>query len=541
MSREGDRLLAEVTRLDRGWVLLVVVITAVAAAAGLLLPGALATAVDAAIAGRPDWPRVVLVFGLGAVQIIAGMLGGLFTTTATTAATARLRGRLVDRLLLGLRSRFAEGDAVSRLTGDCYSAGAVAAILVQLGSSVVNTGGAVGLLAAMDWRLAVIFVGSVPLALLTARSHLRHTAADVLTYQQVSGEVSARLLDAVRGLRTIAASGTADREADRVLRPLPRLGEAGRGMWRTQARMVWRAALLLPAVELAVLVVAGFGVLDGRLTIGQVLAALGYVALGMSLVRQIPLLTTLSRARSCAQRIAEVLHEPVPRRGTSPAPSGPGVLRYADLTVPAGIFLAVVGKSGSGKSTWAAVLGGLVEPDRGTVSLDGTPIGRIRPTELRAVVACAFEKPALLGATVADAVGFGTEAGRVAVRAACREAQVHDLVVRLPGGYHTPLVEAPLSGGEAQRLGLARAFVRRPRVLILDDAMASLDTVTESLVNRAIEAHGSTRIVVTHRVCVADRADLVLWLDNGEMRAVSPHSVLWQDPEYRAVFTGEGR
>jgi ATP-binding cassette subfamily B protein len=533
----GDQLLTKVAKLNRARVLLIVLITALAAAAGLLLPGALAAAVDSALAGRVSWPQVFWLLSLGLVEILSDVLGGILVIKTTSIATAWLRRQLIDRLLaLGLRSPFAEGDALSRLTGDCYSAGAVASIVVQLGSSVVITAGAVALLTAMDLRLALVFVGSVPVALLMARSHLRHTADDVLTYQQVSGELSARLLDAVRGLRTIAASGTANRETDRVLRPLPRLAAAGSGMWRTQARMIWRAALLLPAVELIVLVGAGFGVQEGRLTIGQVLAALGYVALGMSLVRQIPLLTTLARARSCAQRIAEVLNEPVPSPGKLPTLPGPGTVELGDLTVPGGTFLAVVGKSGSGKSTLVAQLGGLAG---GESWLDGRPVKQIRAEELRASIAYAFERPALIGTTVADAVGYGTWSGRAAVREACREAQVHDLIIRLPQGYDTPLAEAPLSGGEAQRLGLARAFVRRPRVLVLDDATASLDTVTESLVDRAVARHGSTRIVVTHRAATAGRADLVLWLENGQVRAVAPHHVLWRDPEYRAVFTQE--
>ena len=534
MSRSGDDLLKEVSRLHRGRTAGIILITALAAGAGLLLPGALAAAVNAAIGGHLSWPRVTWVLALGLVEILADVVGGVLTVRATSVATAWLRRRLVDHLLaLGIRSRFADGDALSRLTGDCANAGAVSSILIQLGTSGLISAGAVALLVLLDPRLAIVFLASLPVAMFIARSHLRHSADDILAYQQVSGDISARLLDAVRGLRTIAASGTADRETARVLRPLPQLGEAGAGMWRTQARMVWRAALLLPAVELAVLAAAGLGVLDGRLTIGDMLAALGYVALGMSLVRGIPLLTTLTRARSCAHRIAEALAEPTRSRGKLLGPLGPGTIATDDITIPGGAFVAVVGRSGSGKSTLVAQLGGLT---RAGVRLDGMPLERIRPEELCTLIAYAFERPGLIGHTVADAVGYGTWSGRAAVRDACRAAQVHDLVVRLPDGYDTPLAEAPLSGGEAQRVGLARALVRRPRVLILDDATASLDTVTESLVDNAISGFGCTRIVVTHRQVTAARADLVLWLESGRIRAMAPHERLWRNPEYRAVF-----
>jgi ATP-binding cassette subfamily B protein len=544
MRGPADRLLARVAGLDRPRLAAIVGTALVATAAGLLLPGALAAAVDSVVAGRRSWPEVSWLLLVGGAEIAADVVGGILTTRVTATASAWLRRTVSDKLFsLGTRSRFAEGDAISRLTGDCVGAGGIVTMLV------ISTG-AVVLLALLDWRLALVFLGSIPFALLLARSHLRRTADDVLTYQRVSGELAARMVDAVAGLRTIAASGTADREAERVLRPLPKLTLAGQGLWRTQARMVWRAGLLTPAVEISVLAAAGFGVLTGRLSVGDVVATLGYVALGLGLVTQIPLLTMLSRARGCAERLVEVLDEPEPVSGKLPVLPGDGTidlrhigvtgaLAEIDLRIDGGTFLAVVGRSGAGKSALAGVLGGLITPDEGQVLLDGRPLERLRREELRAVIGYAFERPALLGATVADAVGYGTWAGESAVRSACRTAQVEEVVVRLPDGYRTPLAETPLSGGEAQRLGLARAIVHNPRVLIFDDATASLDTVTEAAVERALAGAlpGRTRVVVTHRAGTAARADLVVWLEEGRIRAVAPHAALWQEPGYRGVFT----
>ncbi|MCR6485555.1 ABC transporter ATP-binding protein/permease [Amycolatopsis sp. OK19-0408] len=551
MRGPADRLLAKVAGLDRPRLAAVVGTALVATAAGLLLPGALAAAVDTVVAGRPSWREVSWLLLVGGAEIAADVVGGILTTRVTATASAWLRRTVSDKLFtLGTRSRFAEGDAISRLTGDCVGAGGIVTIIIQCGSMLVISSGAVVLLALLDWRLALVFLGSIPFALLLARSHLRRTADDVLTYQRVSGELASRMVDAVAGLRTIAASGTADREAERVLRPLPKLTLAGQGLWRTQARMVWRAGLLTPAVELSVLAAAGFGVLEGRLSVGDVVATLGYVALGLGLVTQIPLLTMLSRARGCAERLVEVLDEPEPVPGKLPLLSGDGTvdvrhvsltgaLADIDLRIDGGTFLAVVGRSGAGKSALAGVLGGLITPDEGQVVLDGRPLERIRPEELRAVVGYAFERPALLGTTVADAVGYGSWAGDSAIRTACRTAQVDEVVVRLPDGYRTPLTETPLSGGEAQRLGLARAIVHNPRILIFDDATASLDTVTEAAVERALAGvlPGRTRVVVTHRASTAARADLVVWLEEGRIRAVAPHAALWQEPGYRGVFT----
>jgi ATP-binding cassette subfamily B protein len=540
MAKPGDALLFAVARRDWRWLFLAATAT-LGTSAAILLPNALANGVDMVLAGRLDLTTVLWLFGLAAVEIVVDALGVVVAAGLTSRATAWLRQRLARHLLgLGHPPPFAAGDAISRLTGDSAIAGSILVITVDLGITVVSSCGAVVALALLDWPLALAFLASVPLALLLVRTHMRLTAGDVLKYQEVSGELSARLLDAVGGLRTIAVSGTAEQEATRVLRPLPQLTAAGVGMWRTQAKMIWRAGLLLPTVQVAVLTVAGFGVVGGRLTIGEMLAVLGYVALGMGIVGQISRLTTLERTRASATRLAEVLNSPVPDRGRGGPPANTGALELRDVTVenalhnvdlriPEGTFVAVVGRSGSGKSVLAAALGGLTTPDRGEVRRDGS-------------VGYAFERPALLGRTVADSIRYGTDAGPDRVRKACVAAQVHDVVVRLPEGYDNPMADTPLSGGEAQRLGLARAIVRDPQLLVLDDATASLDTVTESKVDRAIESAlpGRTRVVVTHRTTTARRADLVVWLADGRVRGTGSHDELWLDPAYRAVFTGGG-
>jgi ATP-binding cassette, subfamily B, bacterial len=169
------------------------------------------------------------------------------------------------------------------------------------------------------------------------------------------------------------------------------------------------------------------------------------------------------------------------------------------------------------------------------VLLDGVPLPDLTHDALRAAVGCAFERPVLVGATLGDAIGLGRGPERVA--SAARATQAHHFISRLPDGYATPLPQAPMSGGEAQRLGLARAWSAE-RLLVLDDATSSLDVVTEMLIHRALENdHGRrTRLMVTHRAATAARADTVIWLDDGRLRAMGPHCALWDDPAYREVF-----
>jgi len=150
-----------------------------------------------------------------------------------------------------------------------------------------------------------------------------------------------------------------------------------------------------------------------------------------------------------------------------------------------------------------------------------------------------FERPVLIGETLGDAIALGELAAPPdVVVAAARAAQADAFIRRMPGGYATRLADAPMSGGEVQRVGLARAFAHAGRVVILDDVAASLDTVTEHQISKVLtgELAGRTRLVVAHRASTAARADLVAWLDGGRLRAMAPHADLRRDRDYCALF-----
>ncbi|MFJ8824835.1 ABC transporter ATP-binding protein [Streptomyces sp. NPDC102467] len=572
-TSSGDALLRTATRYSAGRCLALCLLTVASAGVGLLLPYVIGRTVDALFAahaaGAADsvsgdvghWLLIAaaLVGGLMLLDCCEGVLTG--TTNART--TAWLRGRLVRHVLAagpGATARFPAGDLVARLVGGTAQAGPAPATVAALAATLVLPVGAIVALGLTDlWLVAAFLVGAPALALLL-RTFARASSDCVAAYLRAQGDIATRLTEAIGGARTIAAAHTADREATRVLEPLPRLVHQGLRLWRVQGRASAGAVTLAPLLQITVIATAGVLLLRHQLSVGELLAASRYAALATGVGMLVGDIATLARTRAAGQRLGDVLDEPAPRHGDARLGDGGGrlelrgvtvrrdgrtVLDHVDLTVPAGETLAVVGASGAGKSLLAALAGRLADPDDGTVLLDGTPLPELSRTELRAAIGYAFERPTLLGDTLADTIALGpdprtTHPDRVV--GAAEAAHADGFVRRLPDGYATACADAPLSGGEAQRLGLARAFAHGGRLLVLDDALSSLDMITEREIAAALLRHapGTTRLVVAHRATTAARATTVAWLDAGSVRALGPHERLWHDPAYRAVFAGDG-
>ncbi|MCW2900058.1 MAG: transporter related protein [Streptosporangiaceae bacterium] len=552
---ESDRLLLATARHTRGWACALGAVAVGQAAAETLLPATLGRAVDAAIYGNAEgltWPLLfaALVTFVAGGDIVVQLAGG----ASAAQATAWLRHRLVGHVLMvGARPRLPAGEIAGRMVTGTADAGFGAGAVIQAAAAVVPPVGSLIALALIDPWLALAFAAGLPFIALLLRAFVRDTSAIVTRYLRTQGIIAARLVDAIRGSRTIAAAGTAAQEEDRILKGLPELAEHGHATWRVQAGVASRGVLALPLLQVAVLAVAGLELSAGRVTPGQMLAAAQYAGLGAGIGPVITHLGRLARARAGAQRLVEILAQPALRYGTRVLAGGDGRLEFrgvtaggvldgVDLVVPGGSALAVVGRSGAGKSLLAALAGRLAEPESGEVLLDGVPLASLKRRELRRAVGYAFERPALFGHTVAEAIGFGpVPAATDRVREAAEAARADTFIRRLPEGYGTALADTPMSGGERQRIGLARAFAHPGRVLLLDDATSSLDTVTELQVSQALfgDLAGRTRVIMAHRAATAARADLVAWLDQGRIRACGPHHDLWRDAAYRSVFQSD--
>jgi len=549
----ANRLLVRTARRTPGWGALLVAAGAVNAVASLALPAALAAATDAVLGRGGTAPAAAWLGLVIAASALCTVLATVAEAGCLSAGTRWLRLEVLGVVLArgtAARRRFDPGDVISRLVSSSSDAGHALDSTVDVFVGAATSVGGIVALWLIDWRCALAFLVAAPVSWAVLGRFIADTSAMVTRYRTAQAAIVSLLQDALAGIRTVQAAGTVRHEIDRVLAPLDGVSAAGHDTWAAQRRMAWQGSILSATVDLAVLGVAGWGVAAGRISAGQFLAAAGYVALALGLIAQVEAFTGLGYARAGARRLAELLAEPVPAagggalvdspvavsfRGVTVRRDGRAVLDRLYLTVPAGRAVAVVGRSGAGKTTLAGLVGGLVRADEGAVLLDGVPVTALDT----GAVAYAFERPVLLGRTVHEAISYGRPGlDRSAVRAAAAAAQADAFIRRLPDGYDTPLAEAPMSGGEVQRIGLARALAQGARVLVLDDATSSLDTVTEAQISAVLidRLAGRTRMVVTHRPGTAARADLVAWLDAGRLRAVGRHQDLWARPDYRAVF-----
>ncbi|MEV4556310.1 ABC transporter ATP-binding protein [Kitasatospora sp. NPDC049285] len=553
----GRRPLRAVLVRGRRWTVALALAVAASTTATLLLPAVLARAVDRMLTGGGAagvTPLLALV-GLLAVAEAGAQYAG---PRGAADTTARLRSDLVRRVVAagpGAPARPA-GDLAARLTASAPQAALAGPALVYTAAQLVTAAAAVTGLALLSPLPALAFVLAAPAGWLLIRRQSARTAGHGEAYQVAQAAITTRLVEAMTGGRSIAAAGTERAELARILHPLPELARHGHGLWRSQRDAAWSVGLLAPATQLAVLTAAGAELAAGRLSPGGLAAAAAYATLGLGGFGAAQSLLDLARARSGAARTAALLDLAVAAPGTLPLPDGHGGLRFhgvgkrtgdrplldgLDLTIPAGRWTAVVGADDAATAAVASLAAGLDRPDTGEVALDGADLATLHPEALRAAVATAFGDPVLFGATVAEALTAGQDGipdARIADAARAAGADTH--LRRLPAGYRTPLDDAPMSGGERQRVGLARALCRDFRLLVLDDATAALDRATETAVLDTLAAHtaGRTRLSTTRSAAVAAHADLVAWLDGGRLRAAAPHHRLWRDPAYRALFTG---
>lgn len=551
----------------------------VAAAGRVVVPIAVQQTIDTGILadGGPRVGRVTLLVGLAALALVvagactAAVNVRLFRRSEAGLASLRVAAfRRVHDLSVLTQGTERKGSLVSRVTSDVDTI----SLFVQWGGlmlliSVLQIVVATVLMLVYSWPLAlVVWLAFLPLVLVLRPAQGRVSAA-YATVRARTGAMLGAISEAVVGAETIRAYGVGARTERRIDRAVQATRDAQVGA-QTRVAVVFSSGVLVANLVLAAVVVVGtFLGVDGQITAGRLLAFLFLVQLFTGPVQMATeILNELQNALAGWRRVLGVIDteaeiadppgggRPSPRgagrvelRGVGFAyPGGPPVLRDVDLVVPAHTRAAVVGATGSGKTTLARLVTRLMDPTRGEVLLDGVDVRELALTDLRARVVVVPQEGFLFDGTIADNVAYGlrgpgahaADPVEVAERAFA-ELDLADWLADLPDGVATDVGQRGerLSAGERQLVALARAHVAAADVLVLDEATSAVDPATEVRIARAQDqlTHGRTTITIAHRLSTAEAADLVVVMEDGQVAQVGPHATLLaQDGPYAAMF-----
>jgi ATP-binding cassette subfamily B protein len=554
----------------RWWLALTVASALLASLAQLAVPLIIEAVVDGPLA-TGDKAALIPYVGLALLFGVAEAALFFVRRWAMNHSSLRLERDLRDalyqrlqRLPVSFHDRWASGQLLSRAGSDMSTVRRFVGFGgVFLAVNLVTCAVVLALLLVTYWPLGLaVLLTTVPLTVVGLRWEKRYNT-ESRRVQDEQGELATDVEESVQGIRVVKSLGRSRLVFDRFDRKAVRLRALELDKVRTLA-LLWCVFEFHPQVTLALILVGGsLAVSAGALTVGGLA---GFVALFTVLLWPILsigwLLAQAQEAATACDRIGELLDEPLTvtdRPGVQPAAVGtPARLRFEDvgfrypgadrpvldgidLDLAPGETVALVGATGSGKTTLTALVGRLYDVTSGRVTVDGTDVRDMPLAQLRTVVATAFEDATLFSMSVRENLTLGRpDATEADVDEALRVAQA-EFVRDLPWGLDTRIGEQglSLSGGQRQRLALARAVLGRPSVLVLDDPLSALDVHTEALVEEALRRvlAGTTALVVAHRPSTVLLADRVALLQDGRITALGRHSdLLAEVPGYRDLL-----
>ncbi|MGH3735106.1 MAG: ABC transporter ATP-binding protein [Micromonosporaceae bacterium] len=507
--------------------------------------------------------------GLGVAEATLAFVRRWIESDAALGLETRLRSDLyahLQRLSVAFHGQWQSGQLLSRATSDLHVIRRFLSFgVIFLLINAVTFVTVLVLLFRLYWPLALVVAASAIPLFVTAKHFGRRYLDTARRQQDQQGDVATQVEETAHGMRTVKAFGRAGEMFRRFDARAVRLHDTAVGKARIVAQF-WGLLELVPAAILGVVLVVGAVAVDaGDLTLGGLVA---FASLHLMLAWPIGamgwILANGQEAMTAADRLYEVfdaeptvvdapharpLAEPRGRLrfeqvGFTYPDSAEPVLRGVDLEITPGETLALVGVTGSGKTTLASLALRLHDPTRGRVTLDGHNLREITLESLRRTVGTAFEEPTLFSMSIRENLTLGRpDASDADIAEALRVARA-EFVYDLPWGLDTRIGEQglSLSGGQRQRLALARAVIVKPAVLVLDDPLSALDVHTETLVEEALRRvlAGTTALVVAHRPSTVALADRVALLEDGRIAAVGRHPDLLETvPAYRAVLSTE--
>ena len=424
--------------------------------------------------------------------------------------------------------------------------------------------GILGFLAWMNWQLTLFVIAPIPLIVFAGTRIWYRIMTFWTQWSGKWGRLSAQLNESIHGIRVVKAFAQEEKESarfDQYNEDLRDVDTRGERAWFVFFNVT---NLLMNAGVFFVWYFGGRQILDGELTLGALIAFMSYLWMLYQPLRWFgDFYSYILRAFAGAQRVFEVIDsEPEPYQKPDavrlPRIAGglkfesvffgydPGkpVLKGVDLEVKAGEMIGLVGKSGAGKSTLINLVCRFYDPDRGQLLIDGVPMTDVNLRDLRSQIGMVHQQPFLFDGTIAENIAYGKpDATFDEVMRAAIAAEAHEFIVKKPDGYDMRVGESGgrLSGGEKQRVSIARAILHNPRILILDEATSSLDTPTEKKIQTAIArlVEGRTTFAIAHRLSTLRSADRLVVMDEGNIAEVGTHQEL-MDREgifYRLVKT----
>ena len=466
------------------------------------------------------------------------------------------------RLSFGYYDRNQTGQLMSRATIDLQSVRFFLGYgLIFFAQHVVTIVVVSAVLVVYEWRLALVAFAITPVIVAVAYRYSQVSHPVLRDVQQKLADVAIVAEESIVGVHVVKSFSQEERRDAQLSGAADAVFERTLDANRQRAIYVPLLSFLPLLAQAAVLLLAGRMVISGSLSTGAFFAFNGLLTMLVMPLRMIGMwVGQAQRAVAAGERIFEVLDEPeevADRPGAQPLAPGPGHVRFedvefgyeasrlvlegVDLDLVAGRTVALIGRTGAGKTTLAALVPRFYDATGGRVLVDGVDVRDLRRRSLRREIGVISQDPFLFSASVRDNIAFGLpDAPHDAVEAAARAAQAHEFIAELTQGYDTVIGERgiTLSGGQRQRLAIARALLIDPRILILDDATASVDATTEARIRAGLREvmRGRTTIIIAHRLSTIALADEIVVLDQGRIAARGSQSELLEEsPLFREI------
>lgn len=515
-----------------------------------------------------SWGAVLIAFSL--IAFAAGIINSFYAAHVSQSFGFDLRERLFERTQsapFSLFNRFPASSLITRITNDVQQLQNVSFMIlrIMLRAPLLVVGGVV-MAFVVNVKLAFVFAIAVPLLLLFLFRVMGLAATRFRLVQEKLDRVNGVMQENLVGMRLIKVFLRRQHEMNRFFQTNDELKERTVSALRTTETAM---PVIMFVMNMCVIVVLWFGNLQLQLqgaTVGDVVAVVNYsfrITMSLSLVSMI--IMTLSRARASANRIVEVLDactdsgqgEKTSVRIARRTGSLDGdikfdavsfrypdtrmtVLKDISFNIKDGETVAVIGATGSGKSTLLQLIPRLYDPDQGAIYISGYNIRDLEERFLRDHIGYVPQEVHLFSGTIRDNIVWGKEeATEEQIMEAARDAQIDALIRKLPNGYETVLGQkgVNLSGGQKQRLSIARALLRRPKILLLDDCTSALDATTEARLLQALKKYQCTTLMITQKMSAMMNADRILILDHGRLAAFGTHAELLESSElYQKIW-----